>query len=75
MATLEGDNISERAGAHYHHHEAVERLMVVANRLPVKAERIGQKQWRLEERDGGGLVSALRGLFSFTFPPILWVFR
>lgn len=52
---------------HHHSDSHLERLVLVANRLPIRAERIGKKLWRLEERDGGGLVSALRG--SFPSPP------
>lgn len=59
-----------------HHSDShLERLVLVANRLPIRAERVGKKLWRLEERDGGGLVSALRGsLPSFPFTLyLMWV--
>lgn len=58
---------SGRGGSGQDH---AERVVVVANRLPVKAERIGQRQWRFEERGGGGLVSALQGFCSFTFSAV-----
>ena len=50
-----------------------ERLVVVANRLPLKIERKGCGQWLLTERGGGGLVSALRGVFhvlKYCSPPL-----
>lgn len=39
-----------------------QRLLVVANRLPVSAKREGQESWSLEI-SAGGLVSALIGEF------------
>lgn len=41
-----------------------QRLLVVANRLPVSAIRKGEDSWSLEI-SAGGLVSALLGKFSF----------
>jgi len=46
-----------------------QRLLVVANRLPVSANRTGEDSWSLEI-SAGGLVSALLGmhvLFYFIF--------
>ena len=40
-----------------------QRLLVVANRLPVSAVRRGEESWSLEV-SGGGLVSALLGKFE-----------
>lgn len=42
-----------------------QRLLVVANRLPVSAVRRGEESWSLEV-SGGGLVSALLGNFFRT---------
>lgn len=39
-----------------------QRLLVVANRLPVSAVRRGEESWSLDV-SGGGLVSALLGMF------------
>lgn len=41
--------------------EARQRLLVVANRLPVSAVRRGEHSWSLE-MSAGGLVSALLGM-------------
>lgn len=41
-----------------------QRLLVVANRLPVSAVRRGEDSWSLEI-SAGGLVSALLGEFCF----------
>lgn len=41
-----------------------QRLLVVANRLPVSAVRRGEESWSLEI-SAGGLVSALLGKYSF----------
>lgn len=43
-----------------------QRLLVVANRLPVSAVRRGEEAWSLEI-SAGGLVSALLGKHSFFF--------
>lgn len=47
-----------------------QRLLVVANRLPVSAVRKGEDSWSLEI-SGGGLVSALLGKRVFFFWPYL----
>lgn len=51
-----------------------QRLLVVANRLPVSAIRKGEDSWSLEI-SAGGLVSALLGNFSFSSPVIFFFFR
>ncbi len=48
-------------------HRAAQRLLVVANRLPVSAVREGDS-WDLR-LSPGGLVSALLGTKSFILPP------
>ncbi|KAG0570209.1 hypothetical protein KC19_6G144100 [Ceratodon purpureus] len=58
------EELKDSEGAH-----DAERLVVVANRLPLNVERKGCGQWQLEERGGGGLVSALRGAKS----DMLWI--
>lgn len=45
-----------------------QRLLVVANRLPVSAVRRGEDSWSLDI-SAGGLVSALLGEFP---PSIIW---
>ncbi|EFJ09193.1 trehalose phosphate synthase [Selaginella moellendorffii] len=46
-----------------------QRLLVVANRLPVSATRKGDTQWSLEV-SAGGLVSALLGVKQFQ---VIWI--
>lgn len=46
-----------------------QRLLVVANRLPVSAVRRGEDQWSLEI-SAGGLVSALLGGFGESWPKV-----
>nr|XP_016490922.1 PREDICTED: alpha,alpha-trehalose-phosphate synthase [UDP-forming] 1-like [Nicotiana tabacum]XP_016490923.1 PREDICTED: alpha,alpha-trehalose-phosphate synthase [UDP-forming] 1-like [Nicotiana tabacum] len=48
-----------------------QRLLVVANRLPVSAVRRGEESWSLEI-SGGGLVSALLGVKEFEARWIGW---
>nr|ADD71944.1 trehalose-6-phosphate synthase [Selaginella pulvinata] len=48
-----------------------QRLLVVANRLPVSATRKGDDQWSLEV-SAGGLVSALLGVKQFQ---VVWIGR
>lgn len=44
-----------------------QRLLVVANRLPVSAVRRGEDSWSLE-MSGGGLVTALLGKYHLVTP-------
>ncbi|XP_020532073.1 alpha,alpha-trehalose-phosphate synthase [UDP-forming] 1 isoform X2 [Amborella trichopoda] len=51
--------------------DSKQRLLVVANRLPVSATRIGEESWSLEI-SAGGLVSALLGVKQFEAKWIGW---
>eukprot|EP00240_Pyramimonas_obovata_P000164 CAMPEP_0118931200 /NCGR_PEP_ID=MMETSP1169-20130426/7621_1 /TAXON_ID=36882 /ORGANISM="Pyramimonas obovata, Strain CCMP722" /LENGTH=1226 /DNA_ID=CAMNT_0006873671 /DNA_START=433 /DNA_END=4113 /DNA_ORIENTATION=- len=51
---LEGDGVES---------EGAQRLLVVANRLPVSAKKLADGSWLLQE-SAGGLVSALLGIHS-----------
>jgi trehalose 6-phosphate synthase/phosphatase len=61
-------SIIERKEDHHHDHDHGkyrQRLLVVANRLPVSAIRKGEDSWSLEI-SAGGLVSALLGMYLFS---------
>ncbi|KAK9046468.1 hypothetical protein V6N11_052355 [Hibiscus sabdariffa] len=72
----EGDNSGVALLEHYLEEAAVarpfrQRLLVVANRLPVSAIRRGEDSWSLEI-SAGGLVSALLGVKEFEARWIGW---
>jgi len=61
-----------------------QRVLVVANRLPVSAVRRGEDSWSLDVTSAGGLVSALLGgwscyflccMMTFLFLDRLYLFR
>ncbi|KAL2326848.1 hypothetical protein Fmac_020275 [Flemingia macrophylla] len=68
----EGDVAEKGAGVERQEAKALrQRLLVVANRLPVSAVRKGEKAWSLEI-SAGGLVSALLGVKEFEARWIGW---
>eukprot|EP01018_Ginkgo_biloba_P022259 Gb_01329 [translate_table: standard] len=74
----EGSDHSPGLGTTYYERNRLEdgrpfkqRLLVVANRLPVSATRIGEDSWSLEI-SAGGLVSALLGVKQFEAKWIGW---
>ncbi|KAL9659361.1 hypothetical protein QQ045_024167 [Rhodiola kirilowii] len=71
---LEGVAAARTAAAGYANQDdgpARQRLLVVANRLPVSAVRRGEESWTLE-MSAGGLVSALLGVKEFEARWIGW---
>ncbi|CAH8318983.1 unnamed protein product [Eruca vesicaria subsp. sativa] len=67
-AAMAHDDVCERQEARPYNKQ---RLLVVANRLPVSAVRRGEDSWSLEI-SAGGLVSALLGLKEFEARWIGW---
>uniref|UniRef100_A0A7N0RB76 alpha,alpha-trehalose-phosphate synthase (UDP-forming) n=1 Tax=Kalanchoe fedtschenkoi TaxID=63787 RepID=A0A7N0RB76_KALFE len=70
---LEGVATARAAAGHANQDDgpARQRLLVVANRLPVSAVRRGEESWTLE-MSAGGLVSALLGVKEFEARWIGW---
>lgn len=58
-------------GVDYSEYAATDRLMVVANRLPVTCSKDSSGKWKLQV-SAGGLVSALMGVSNYTTIWIGW---